>query len=154
MTDRFRYLPCALHPALAIPIWAARNYNPDGKYAFIFRWSGLPDGEGFDAIDLAHPAGWDHAVRAFFTIRNIVVDESKSATFYTHRFIDDHTRVTIGIRVGGYKAGNHMDVDFIERVAKECRSPGGAELRREALCRCICAALNLDPDQVFPLEKA
>lgn len=119
MTDRFRYLPCDLHDAL---------YLAKGCPGFGYdRYYGAT---GRRCINLAHPAGWDHAVRGYAAIRGVEVPESSSVAFLTGDFdscvVDGWTDgLLVGLRA--------------DRAAQ----------RREALCRCICAALNLNPEDVF-----
>lgn len=117
VTDRFRYLPCRLHDTLSTDNFT-RAPHPLALY---FRVG--EEGAHEMLIDLAHPAGWDHAVRALAAIRGVEVPESASVGF-------DVYGATVGI-------------DIVGDVAQ----PSG---RREALCRCICAALGLDVDEVFP----
>lgn len=120
MIERCRYLPCALHPALAVPTWA-KIKNGD-----------LYDGSPYSIagprffIDLAHPAGWDHAVRALAAIRGIICEESMT----------------------------YHPAAIMAAFADDWPLMRTAQGRREALCRCICAALNLDPNDVFPVSAS
>lgn len=123
MTDPYRYLPCGLHEALAFPLWVRSSREgmmrdiPPGPY--VIDPAGATSGPryGLDFVDLAHPAGWDHAVRACCAIEGISLAESRTPA----------------------------PPDEVNDLAW-----GTPEQRREALCRCICAALNLRVEEVFP----
>lgn len=136
MSDRFRYLPCALHPALSF------------KWVFVGTCPGqviLPNKK--HGVDLSDPAGWDHAVRALCLIRGIDIPESASVAFAV-----DHEWGRVFLLVNGDPVddadGQYLDLGV---HPDEMRTPAG---RREALCRCICAALGLEVDGVFPVERA
>lgn len=92
---------------------------------------------GKDNIDLAHPAGWDHAVRGYVALRAGCVDESMSVSF---EWTDCGWEV-VGAHVPPQPQMRFPGVRF--------DTPSG---RREALCRCICAALHLNVETVFPEE--
>ena len=145
MIERFRYLPCALHPALSVPTWA-KIKNGD-----------LYDGSPYSLagprffIDLAHPAGWDHAVRALYAIRSPRRAEESSSVSAT--MMPAYVRLECdadeyGVLMFG---SGPMDWDVTVKLRIDVSNP---DSRREALCRCICAALGVDVDQVFSLEKA
>jgi len=125
MTPRFRYLPCALHPALSIPWWSRALIQPSGPNGFtapfVKLWA-----DHQPHVDLTFDAGWDHAVRALAAIRGITCEESMT----------------------------YHPAAIMEAFADDWPLMRTAQGRREALCRCICAALGVDVDQVFPLEKA
>ena len=129
MTDRFRYLPCGLHEALAF------------KWQFIGTSPGeviLPD-KVTHVVDLAIGAGWDHAVRALAAIKGTELLESSSVAF------DDE-----------FRAPGVERFVFSERPLRGAiltwtkRASTSPAARREALCRCVCAALNLRVEEVFP----
>lgn len=138
MIERCRYLPCALHPALAVPTWA-KIKNGD-----------LYDGSPYSIagprffIDLAHPAGWDHAVRAYVAISGVTVPESACCRF---AWIDAADGWSVEIEYGEDVPGRMVHLT----KPNSWSTPAG---RREALCRAICAALNLDPNDVFPVSAS
>lgn len=116
MIERFRYLPCAMHKAMHLPRWWAAGAG-----------SPLMPGPGMDwSIDLAHPAGWDHAVRALAAIRGITCEESMT----------------------------YHPAAIMETFADDWPLMRTSTGRREALCRAICAALDLDPNVVFPVTTS
>lgn len=127
MTDRFRYLPCGLHEALDL----CSSGPSAGSYML------LPTGRS--ALDLVSPAGWDHAVRALAAIRGVEVPESSSVSF------DDEFRVP---GVERFVFSEHPPRGATLMWTKRASTSPAA--RREALCRCICAALNLRVEEVFP----
>lgn len=145
MIERFRYLPCALHPALSVPTWA-KIKNGD-----------LYDGSPYSLagprffIDLAHPAGWDHAVRAYAAIKGVEVPESSSVAFAV-----DHEYARLFLLVNGEPADESAGrfLDCAKEAGIDCRLMDKSAGRREALCRAICAALNLDPNDVFPVSAS
>lgn len=171
MTDPYRYLPCALHEALAVPSWAMCGLRGE-PLPLVYSTRG--PGDLFD-VDLSHPAGWDHAVRALLTIGHpdAVGDVVESVT--PNLYIND-THLSVSVE---YASNRHVELRFTgdDRRARSSfghkvhniavpglygdrwrkpwhfngSTPAG---RREALCRCICAALNLDPTTVFPVEPA
>ena len=136
MTDRFRYLPCGLHEALAVPAWAMCGLKGE-LLPFVYSTRG--PGDLFD-VDLSHPAGWDHAVRAYVAICGQAPPESESVVF--------------GFDIDGWYVISALGTPLVRgRHLPGVRNDTPAA-RREALCRCICAALNLDPTTVFPVEPA
>ena len=130
MTDPYRYLPCALHEALEIP-WDVPwcRWRPDGPKEQIGPQSFVQ--VVVSDIDLSHPSGWDHAVRALAAIKGIGVPESSSVAFLTGEFDSQ----VVGGWSGGVLVGVRQD---------------RPQDRREALCRCICAALGVEVGEVFP----
>lgn len=174
MTDRYRYLPCALHEALVAPDWAGENGEGGGPFPVLSN-DHTAEEYGIYFVDLAHPAGWDHAVRALLTIGHpdAVGDVVESVT--PNLYIND-THLSVSVE---YASNRHVELRFTgdDRRARSSfghkvhniavpglygdrwrkpwhfngSTPAG---RREALCRCICAALNLDPTTVFPVEPA
>lgn len=123
MPDRFRYLPCGLHPALD----SRKDIAPNAL---------CEPGDDGPCIDLAHPQGWDFAVRALAGIRGFRVDESVSVHFGAL----GHDRSEV------FDLSYHPPVS-IKLHAHNALTP---EQRREALCRALCSALNLNVDEVFP----
>ena len=141
MTDRYRYLPCALHEALKRPQWLSSTMGPSGPFVLFLEWDGA-------RIDLAHPAGWDHAVRAYASIRGVVLLESASSSFVVE------VAENAGQMVFVYSAWTELAsigacVPGMRPAPREWPHVQPAD-RREALCRCICAALNLRVEEVFP----
>lgn len=132
MTDRFRYLPCGLHEALARPLWASSVVAQGGPFVL-----DMVRQEVF--VNLCHPAGWDHAVRAYMAIRGWSCPESRSVVFGEDPG-NGWTATPLGTIVRGYVA-------YVDR---QNRSPADY---RESLCRCICAALGVDVGAVFPVEQ-
>lgn len=142
MTDPYRYLPRGLHEALAVPWDVPWNVERSPSPIEITR-----DGRTFltrnMAVDLANPHGWDHAVRAYASIKGVRVGESESVAFRW-----DGDWACWGIETDGGTDTAHdglMAGDRQEPI--DGYTPAG---RREALCRCICAALGLDVGAVFP----
>lgn len=123
MTDRFRYLPCEWHEAL----YAFHLSEPAVQRAHAVGFKPRADGWrfAFRVLDLAHPAGWDHAVRAYAVIRGVPVPESASVA----AIVSDVHRYGADVVVS---------------------ATGTPEERRRELCTRICAALNLNPEEVFP----
>lgn len=150
MTDRFRYLPCAWHEALAQPDWAAAetHKNQNGSpYRRLMPWHGT-------YIDLSHPAGWDHAVRAYAGMvkTDIPVDESMSVGFcYDPLAYIDHEDSRTPTSWWRLVIDGNDDVLAAGVPENVTNTHAG---RREALCRAICTALGLDVDVVFPMERA
>jgi hypothetical protein len=151
MTDRYRYLPCALHEALAVPAWAMCGLKGE-LLPFVYSTRG--PGDLFD-VDLSHPAGWDHAVRALAAMNGEDVPESASCWFG----VDTERSAGWCIRTDGpivLRFSSTEPEDMYDYGGR--RVPGltddppstTPESRREALCRCICAALNLRVEEVFP----
>lgn len=130
VTDRFRYLPCALHPALGRPSWTPSTIGPGGPFVVYLTWDGA-------RVDLSHPAGWDHAVRALAAIRGVVVPESTSVALVVYDGWMVQMEIDALVEWGEELVGDFVNV------------PETPAARREALCRCICAALNLNVDVVF-----
>ena len=139
--DRFRYLPCDLHPALSVPSWVDSSRLTDGPYILRYMFGdGSPD---VVAIDLTHPAGWDHAVRAYVAMDHaddgspgITPAESSSVAFM--RSVDEETSVVTEEWDAVYDFGTGSNNEVTPTM------------RREALCRCICAALGKDVAEVWP----
>lgn len=129
MTDPYRYLPCALHPALSAPRW----------WAVLGGGPLVPGARESWLIDLAHPAGWDHAVRAYVAICGVVVPESACCRF---AWTDAAEGWSVDIEYGEDVPGRMVHLTN----PNAWDTPAG---RREALCRCICAALGVDVGAVF-----
>jgi len=138
MTDPYRYLPCALHEALALGL------NERGHH-YVLGTPTPPDERGsrhYPAthyVDLATGPGWDHAVRALAAIKGTELLESSSVAF------DDEFRVP---GVERFVFSEHPPRGATLMWTKRASTSPAA--RREALCRCICAALNLRVEEVFP----
>ena len=172
MSERYRYLPCALHEALEIPAWFdyERVVSADDKTGpFCCHYIG-PKGEDEDldeddidmcrVIALDHPAGWDHAVRALAAIRGVEVPESCSVAFVLREpngygvpvaevYVMD-AMGTSGRLVQTFAEPPHCPHRDLSVVLRRGCTPTA---RREALCRCICAALGVDVGAVFPVER-
>lgn len=162
MIERFRYLPCWLADELSCPEWVdvaepnIRANAPVG-YPFILYYLGpkgpdedideedVESGRCGDHIDLAHPAGWDHAVRAYVAICGVTVPESACCRFV---WIDAAEGWEVDIEYGFYSVPGRM-VSLTN--PNSWSTPAG---RREALCRAICAALSLDVNDVFPVTTS
>lgn len=154
MTDRYRYLPCALHEALVAPDWAGENGEGGGPFPVLSNDHTAPE-YGIYFVDLSHPAGWDHAVRALAAMNGEDVPESASCWFG----VDTERSAGWCIRTDGpivLRFSSTEPEDMYDYGGR--RVPGltddppstTPESRREALCRCICAALNLRVEEVFP----
>lgn len=153
MTDRFRYLPCALHPALSVPAWAKIDVvvlDVTGPFCLL-----PPSNNGRNLhIDLAHPAGWNHAVWAAASIigTDNPVSESMSVGFcYDPLAYMDHEDSRQPMSWWRFVVDGHDDV--LVRGVPESLTSARPEHRREALCRCICAALGVDVAHVFLVEE-
>lgn len=160
MTDRFRYLPCEWHEALTVPPF----WTDDGPCRW-GPWRTDPHGKTRSMqIDLAHPAGWDHAVRAVAALVQVKVDESESVNFW---LFSSQPKAVWAVAADGLphhfmaESGEgrtftpdlpalQCDRDPYDGHHVTCGCRTTPEMRREALCRCVCAALNLNPEEVFP----
>lgn len=162
MTDRFRYLPCEWHEAL----YAFHLSEPAVQRAHAVGFKPRADGWrfAFRVLDLAHPAGWDHAVRAVAALVQVKVDESESVNFW---LFSSQPKAVWAVAADGLphhfmaESGEgrtftpdlpalQCDRDPYDGHHVTCGCRTTPEIRREALCRCVCAALNLNPEEVFP----
>lgn len=144
MTDPYRYLPCSLHPALAVPAWAKIDVvvlDETGPFRLL-----SPSDNGRNLhIDLAHPAGWDHAVRAYAIIRGVTIPESASVSLGRD---PEGLGGPVALTTNG-EAAECEDETLVFVVGIEWDDMETPAQRREALCRCICAALGVEVGEVF-----